>query len=125
MLDVFVFLLIFVIVYISFTLCAVYIYGVYNYDRTRFFNTHKMAFKLFYWALIRTGNPHFPNIREFNATIHYFNTTCLQTGLATVGGDTITSDVVQECAIGSNDLVGEFDTDIEEGIPYITGNALW
>jgi transient receptor potential cation channel subfamily C protein 6 len=121
-LDVFVFLFIFVIVYFSFTLCVVYIYGVYDFDRTSFFNTHKMAFKLFYWALIRTGNPHFPNIREFNATIQYFNSSCL----STISGEgTVAAADVGSCAIGRNDQVGEFDTDIEEGIPYITGNALW
>ena len=63
--DVLVFLFIFVVVYISFTLVTVYVYEVYDNDRTQFFNTHKSAFKLFWWSLIRTGNPHFPNIREY------------------------------------------------------------
>merc|ERR1712211_74934 len=27
--------------------------------------------------------------------------------------------------IGKNDMVGEFDSDIEEGVPYVTGNILW
>ena len=58
-LDVLVFLLIFVIVYISFTLSMVHVYSAYDMDRTQHFNTHKMAFKLFFWALIRTGNPQF------------------------------------------------------------------
>ena len=75
--DVMVFLFIFVVVYISFTLSAVYIYSVYDDNRTQFFNTHKSAFKLFWWTLIRTGNPHFPNIREFNNTLHYYNSTCI------------------------------------------------
>ena len=75
--DVLVFLFIFVIVYISFTLCAVYIYDVYDDNRTMFFNNHKSAFKLFWWTLIRTGNPHFPNIREFNSTLNFYNTSCI------------------------------------------------
>ena len=25
----------------------------------------------------RTGNPHFPNIRSYNATLHFYNSTCL------------------------------------------------
>ena len=58
-LDVMVFLFIFVIVYISFTLSMVHVYNVYGIDRTEHFNSHKMAFKLFFWALIRTGNPQF------------------------------------------------------------------
>lgn len=58
-LDVLVFLFIFVIVYISFTLSMVHIYNVYSDERTEHFNTHRSAFKLFFWALIRTGNPHF------------------------------------------------------------------
>ena len=75
--DVLVFLFIFVIVYISFTLVVVYVYEVYDDDRTQFFNSHKSAFKLFWWSLIRTGNPHFPNIREFDQTLHYYNSTCI------------------------------------------------
>ena len=58
-LDVMVFLFIFVIVYISFTLSMVYIYAVYSDERTDSFNNHKSAFKLFFWAMIRTGNPQF------------------------------------------------------------------
>ncbi len=58
-LDVLVFLFIFVIVYIAFTLSMVHVYNVYSPERTEFFNTHKSAFKLFFWALIRTGNPQF------------------------------------------------------------------
>ena len=75
--DVLVFLFIFVIVYISFTLVVVYVYEVYDDDRTQFFNSHKSAFKLFWWSLIRTGNPHFPNIRQFDQTLHYYNSTCI------------------------------------------------
>jgi len=120
--DVCVFLFIFVIVYISFTLCTVYIYGVYDEDRTQFFNDHKTAFKLFYWTLIRTGNPHFPNIREYNSTLHYYNATCLSTHLQ---GDRVEASEVADCALGKDGMVGEFDDDIEEGVPYITGNILW
>jgi hypothetical protein len=120
--DVCVFLFVFVIVYISFTLCTVYIYSVYDKDRTQFFNDHKTAFKLFYWTLIRTGNPHFPNIREFNSTLHYYNATCLSPLLQS---DRVEASYVDECALGKDGMVGEFDSDIEEGVPYITGNILW
>ena len=41
----------------------VYVYAVYSDDRTSHFNTHKMAFKLFFWAMIRTGNPQFAGRR--------------------------------------------------------------
>jgi len=121
--DVCVFLFVFVIVYISFTLSTVYIYSVYDDDRTQFFNDHKTAFKLFYWTLIRTGNPHFPNIREFNSTLHYYNATCLSSSLD--GGDRVPASSVAGCALGKDGMVGEFDSDIEEGVPYITGNILW
>ena len=63
-LDVMVFLFIFVIVYISFTLSMVHIYNVYGMDRTGHFNTHRSAFKLFFWALIRTGNPQFAGMYD-------------------------------------------------------------
>ncbi len=58
-LDVLVFLFIFVIVYLSFTVSTVYVYDVYSDDRTHYFNSHRTAFKLFFWAMIRTGNPQF------------------------------------------------------------------
>lgn len=58
-LDVLVFLFIFVIVYLSFTVSMVYVYYVYSDERTKYFNSHKYAFKLFFWAMIRTGNPQY------------------------------------------------------------------
>ena len=33
--------------------------------------------------------------------------------------------LIGSCAMGKDGTVGEFDDDIEEGIPYITGNVLW
>jgi len=122
-LDVFVFLFIFVIVYISFTLCMVYIYGVYDDNRSSFFNNHKMAFKLFFWALIRTGNPHFPNIRQYDNAARFFNGSCLQE--FSQNSSTVPATDVGSCAMGRVGMVGEFDNDIEEGIPYVTGNMLW
>ena len=143
--DVLVFLFIFVIVYISFTLVVVYVYEVYDDDRTQFFNSHKSAFKLFWWSLIRTGNPHFPNIRQFDQTLHYYNSTCigqmigvsgdwrggglvninhLQT-VQDIGEKMVEAKLISTCAMGRDGMVGEFDDDIEEGIPYITGNILW
>jgi len=122
--DVLVFLFIFVIVYISFSLCIVYIYDVYDDNRTQFFNTHKSAFKLFWWTLIRTGNPHFPNIREFNATLRQYNSSCIGQHLEGES-EAVEAKVIGQCAIGRDGVVGEFDDDIEEGIPYVTGNILW
>ena len=75
--DVCVFLYIFGIVYISFTVCIVYIYGVYDSERSPYFNSYKSAFKLFYWAMIRTGNPHFPNIKQFNHTSQVYSSACI------------------------------------------------
>ena len=70
-LDVLVFLFIFVIVYVSFTLVTVYVYNVYNDERTAHFNTHASAFKLFFWAMIRTGNPQYAGNR--NSASHNSN----------------------------------------------------
>lgn len=120
--DVFVFLFIFVIFYISFTICVVHIYHVYPEDRTMFFNTHKSAFKLFWWTMIRTGNPHFPNIRQFNESLRFYNSSCLSTLLQ---DEKVEAGDVRQCGIGQDGIVGEFDKDIEEGVPYITGNVLW
>ena len=83
-LDVVVFLFIFVIVYVAFTLSIVQVYNVYSSERTGHFNTHKSAFKLFFWAMIRTGNPQFADIRVFNAT-KSFDKECLSSTLTTVG----------------------------------------
>ena len=33
--------------------------------------------------------------------------------------------MIGQCKMGKDGMVGEFDDDIEEGIPYITGNILW
>jgi len=62
--DVLVFLFIFVIVYLSFTVSAVYIYKVYSAERTSHFQTHKEAFKFFFWAMIRTGHPEFAGEKQ-------------------------------------------------------------
>ena len=135
-LDVLVFLLIFVIVYISFTLSMVHVYSAYDMDRTQHFNTHKMAFKLFFWALIRTGNPQFAgqlnfvkslriflhgleffsDIRVFNAT-ETFNKTCLSSAIET--SDLIGSKEVKQCSLGLG------TSEYEEEVPYISGNILW
>ncbi len=39
--------------------------------RTEHFNTHKRAFKLFFWALIRTGNPQFAGQCPLHVNIDY------------------------------------------------------
>ena len=39
--------------------------------------------------------------------------------------ETVEAKIIGNCAIGRDGVVGEFDDDIEEGIPYITGNVLW
>jgi hypothetical protein len=36
-------------------------------------------------------------------------------------GETVEAGEVGSCAMGRSGVVGEFDSDIEEGIPYITG----
>jgi len=114
-LDVVVFLFIFVIVYVAFTLSIVQVYNVYSSERTGHFNTHKSAFKLFFWAMIRTGNPQFADIRVFNAT-KSFDKECLSSTLTT--HESIGKEEIENCAF-------EGLEDNEEGIPYVMGNTLW
>ena len=111
----------------------------------------------------RTGNPHFPNIREFNSTLHFYNSTCLGSLLQvspsplslslslSVPAPSLSSQsrslslsvpvsqsqsqfsatshlcpqsplgrveasFVADCAMGKDGIVGEFDSDIEEGV---------
>lgn len=66
--------------------------------------------------MIRTGNPHFADIRVHNATKAY-NASCLG-DLTAVGGEIPYSDV-NACGKGLH------SEEIEEGIPYIAGNTLW
>jgi hypothetical protein len=40
-------------------------------------------------------------------------------------GETVEAGEVGSCAMGRSGVVGEFDSDIEEGIPYITGILLY
>jgi len=130
-LDVMVFLFIFVIVYIAFTLSMVYVYAVYSDERTTHFNSHKMAFKLFFWAMIRTGNPQFADIRVFNSSSVY-DAGCLggvlsryqlEGGGAAAVDSSIDPDEIRACS-SSNSGSG-FEGEIEEEIPYVAGNMLW
>ena len=121
-LDVLVFLFIFVIVYLSFTVCLVYVYDVYADQRTGYFNSHKLAFKLFFWAMIRTGHPEYADI--YTAT----NTTLPREYVKSCVADVIrqsleneTNIVLDACVLES----GSYPKEIEEGISYITGNTLW
>eukprot|EP00095_Tigriopus_kingsejongensis_P000985 maker-scaffold39_size501901-snap-gene-2.9 protein:Tk00985 transcript:maker-scaffold39_size501901-snap-gene-2.9-mRNA-1 annotation:"short transient receptor potential channel 5" len=119
-LDVLVFLFVFVIVYIAFTLAMVYVYNVYSSERTKYFNSYKMAFKLFFWAMIRTGNPQYADILVYNST-KFYNSTCLQSLISTVvpTSGMVQPDDVESCS------TGQAKGEIEEGIPYIAGNTLW
>ncbi len=47
--------------------------------------------------------------------------TPLQKNLNQGVGETVEAGEVGSCAMGRSGVVGEFDSDIEEGIPYITG----
>jgi len=121
-LDVMVFLFIFVIVYISFTLSMVYIYAVYSDERTDKFNNHKSAFKLFFWAMIRTGNPQFADIRVYNESLVY-NASCLEGVIdksAASGAELVNPDAIKACGTGYDDT-----RQIEEEIPYVSGNIVW
>ena len=127
-LDVAVFLFIFVIVYISFTLAMVYVYAVYSDDRASQFNTHKMAFKLFFWAMIRPGNPQFADIHVRNAS-NIYNTTCLKKTLdsyqSVLIGVNVSRLEIDEAAFTQCVITAQNAGHVEEGISYVAGNILW
>ncbi len=101
---------------------------MYSDDRTHFFNNHKSAFKYFFWAMIRTGNPQFADIFVPNTTAVY-NVSCLRdviqraeegdAGDGEDGGGGLAPSVVRSCSRGYD------EGDIEEGISYVAGNTLW
>ena len=64
MLDILRFVGFFLVVYFSFVFCTTYVYVVYeDFNQNSKFADYKNAFKYFFWALIRTGNPEFADIR--------------------------------------------------------------
>ena len=123
--DVIIFLFLFFIVYLSFTFATVYVYDVYSDARTSYFNSHKVcqsrlnlrenlilnilhlsqkrAFNLFFWAMIRTGNPHFADIRVYNATKTY-DASCL--GKLTAEGGEVPYSDVEVCGRGLYTYLG-------------------
>ena len=63
-LDISLFVGFFLVIYISFTLATTYIYKVYaEYNQQSNFVDYKKAFMYFFWALIRTGNPQFVDVK--------------------------------------------------------------
>lgn len=91
---------------------------VYSDDRTHHFNTHKSAFKYFFWAMIRTGNPQYADIFAPYTTATY-NSSCLRGLLDDTGAPLLTPTEVRRCVSGHE------AGDIEEGISYVAGNTLW
>ena len=64
MLDILRFVGFFLVVYFSFVFSTTYVYIVYeDFNQNSKFADYKNAFKYFFWALIRTGNPEFADIR--------------------------------------------------------------
>ena len=63
-LDISLFVGFFLVIYISFTLATTYIYKVYaEFNQQSNFVDYKKAFMYFFWALIRTGNPQFVDVK--------------------------------------------------------------
>lgn len=70
MLDVLVYLFVFLIVYVAFTLSAYYVYKEFSDHETHHFNSLSETFKLYFWAMLRTGNPHYADVYHVS-NIHF------------------------------------------------------
>ena len=145
MLDILRFVGFFLVVYFSFTFCTTYVYVVYeDFNQNSKFADYKNAFKYFFWALIRTGNPEFADIKipvysnsteaqaEMGAKIDGY---CLQDVLRNNSDiQLVSSDMIRNCFYFINATMPNFnETSLDvtkiykndEGFFVIVGNILW
>ena len=111
--DILTFLGFFSVVYVSFTLVTVYIYEN-NEDSVSPFAQHSSAFKYFFWALIRSGNPGFVEVARAKA----FDSSCLNQALN--GSEWIADSAVANCLV-TVDHVPSNDEVLVHGFGY----GLW
>ena len=150
MLDIVRFVGFFLVVYFSFTFCTTYIYIVYeDFNHNSKFADYKNAFKYFFWALIRTGNLEFADIKipvyvnsetllESSKLQTKFDGKCLLDVLRNNSNVQLVSDeMIQTCFYFLNvTLPNGIDTALissgvtkiyknDEGFFVIIGNILW
>ena len=150
MLDIVRFVGFFLVVYFSFTFCTTYIYIVYeDFNQNSKFADYKNAFKYFFWALIRTGNPEFADIKipvyvssetllESSSNENKFDGNCLLDVLKNNSNIPLVShEMIETCfyflnatlSIGNGtNLISSEVTKIyknDEGFFVIIGNILW
>ena len=151
-LDILRFVGFFLVIYFSFTITTTYVYMVYDdFNKDSNFVEYKNAFKYFFWALIRTGNPEFAEIKTpvINSTLHEtlnyetkIDGYCLQdilennTNHNLISFETIKSCFYfvneslpstqwSNCAQLSDDKQAVAFCKQDEGLFFVIGNVLW
>ena len=151
-LDILRFVGFFLVIYFSFTITTTYVYMVYDdFNKDSNFVEYKNAFKYFFWALIRTGNPEFAEIKTpvINSTLHETSNYetkldgyCLQdilennTNHNLISFETIKSCFYfvneslpstqwSNCAQLSDDKQAVAFCKQDEGLFFVIGNVLW
>ena len=155
MLDIIRFVGFFLVVYISYTFCTTYVYMMYaDFNEDSKFVDYKKSFKYFFWALIRTGNPEFADIKipvyastENEESVEYqrkFEGNCLKEILENnTNPHLISLETMNTCLyfisetvttiISKNDtgmpgieqIEQKFILKKDEGISFVIGNVLW
>ena len=115
--DIITFLFFFVAIHLAFTLCTVFLYDIYAdlYPESIFVN-HKSAFKYFFWAVIRAGNPQFANLQRpgFSYDLHCLNQTLKHAGQ-------ITDEVLDAC----KRYILKYKAGEDEMLTVSVGTVLW
>ena len=152
MLDIIRFVGFFLVVYISYTFCTTYVYMMYaDFNEDSKFVDYKKSFKYFFWALIRTGNPEFADIKipvyasteneesfeyqrkfegnclkeilENNTNPHLISLETMNTCLYFIS-ETATT-IIRKNDTGMPGIEQKFILKKDEGISFIIGNVLW
>ena len=152
-LDIVRFVWFFIVIYLSFTFCTTYVYVVYaEFNPDSNFVNYQKAFKYFFWALIRTGNPEFVDIKipiytnssqdESIERQTKYDGNCLQDILQnSTGQNVIPFEIMKTCLYFVNESLSNsylsnpatqlpdakqtFQLKYDEGIFLIFGNILW
>ena len=148
-LDVMLFVGLFLVIYFAFTFPTIYIYNIYEeFNQDSNFVDNKKAFKYFFWALIRTGNPEFADIKipvYKNSSSHeengytQYNASCLKKMLnSNLDRSWLMSDNIDRCLMKTKPLAqsdvfssagmpnGEaYELENDDGVIFVIGNVLW
>ena len=152
LLDIMRFVGFFLVIYFSFTFCTTFVYTVYDdFNQDSNFVEYKKAFKYFFWALIRTGNPEFAEIKTpvYMSSTHHETTNyetkldgyCLQEMLKNnTTSELISFETIKNCFYFVNvslpstqwsnctqlsDDKQACELKNDEGFFFVIGNVLW